>query len=107
MVCSKCEKKLKKVVVPDKWKDGANNSKRDPKKTNTLLKMKSGASSSSNKTKKSRLTPYKKPPQCKLCKSVVYQDGMSYCHTCAYKRGICAMCGKEILGTKFYKQSTK
>ncbi|KAK6917333.1 PDZ-binding protein, CRIPT [Dillenia turbinata] len=25
MVCEKCEKKLAKVIVPDKWKDGASN----------------------------------------------------------------------------------
>jgi len=25
MVCSKCEKKLSKVIVQDKWKDGARN----------------------------------------------------------------------------------
>lgn len=22
MVCSKCEKKIKELVIPDKWKDG-------------------------------------------------------------------------------------
>uniref|UniRef100_A0A2N9ITH2 Cysteine-rich PDZ-binding protein n=1 Tax=Fagus sylvatica TaxID=28930 RepID=A0A2N9ITH2_FAGSY len=25
MVCDKCEKKLAKVIVPDKWKEGASN----------------------------------------------------------------------------------
>ncbi|KAF9918974.1 hypothetical protein BX616_003494 [Lobosporangium transversale] len=25
MVCTKCEKKLSKVICPDKWKDGARN----------------------------------------------------------------------------------
>ncbi|XP_057963363.1 uncharacterized protein LOC131154550 isoform X2 [Malania oleifera] len=25
MVCEKCEKKLTKVIVPDKWKEGASN----------------------------------------------------------------------------------
>lgn len=25
MVCSHCEKKLGKLIVPDKWKDGARN----------------------------------------------------------------------------------
>lgn len=25
MVCSRCEKKMGKLVVPDKWKDGARN----------------------------------------------------------------------------------
>lgn len=26
---------------------------------------------------------------------------------CAYKRGICAMCGKQVLDTTSYKQSSK
>ncbi|KAJ0016780.1 hypothetical protein Pint_10896 [Pistacia integerrima] len=25
MVCEKCERKLAKVIVPDKWKEGASN----------------------------------------------------------------------------------
>ena len=29
-----------------------------------------------------------------------------YCQGCAYAKGICAMCGKKILDTKNYKQST-
>ncbi|CAN0852230.1 Cysteine-rich PDZ-binding protein [Linum grandiflorum] len=28
-----------------------------------------------------------------------------YCHTCAYTKGVCAMCGKQVLDTKTYKQS--
>ncbi len=29
-----------------------------------------------------------------------------YCQGCAYSKGICAMCGKQILDVKNYKQST-
>ncbi len=28
MVCSRCEKKMGKLIVPDKWKDGARNANR-------------------------------------------------------------------------------
>ena len=42
--------------------------------------------------------------KCKLCKQTVHQAG-HYCQACAYKKGICAMCGKKVLDTKFYKQS--
>lgn len=35
------------------------------------------------------------------------QDG-KYCHACAYAKGLCAMCGKQILdNVKTYKQSAK
>lgn len=30
-----------------------------------------------------------------------------YCHACAYSKGLCAMCGVQILDTKSYKQSNK
>lgn len=68
--------------------------------------------------------------KCKLCKTKVHQDKAHYCqgkpkknctyHTektdyshwtwcidCAYKKGICAMCGKQVLDTSAYKQSSK
>ncbi len=32
--------------------------------------------------------------------------GSNYCQECAYKKGICAMCGKKMLKTKNYKQSS-
>jgi len=31
-------------------------------------------------------------------------DGM-YCHNCAYSKGLCAICGKQVLDVKSYKQS--
>ncbi|GAU14906.1 hypothetical protein TSUD_46990 [Trifolium subterraneum] len=48
-------------------------------------------------------TPYG-TTKCIICKQQVHQDG-KYCHTCAYSKGVCAMCGKQVLDTKFYKQS--
>ena len=84
----------------------------------------------------SRFTPYTKFTKCKICKQTVHQAGSHYCqgmyHThllpltqpgytssvcvpmalplcvagCAYKKGICAMCGKQILDVKDYKQSS-
>ena len=35
-----------------------------------------------------------------------FQVGSHYCQECAYKKGICAMCGVKILKTKNYKQSS-
>ncbi|XP_059292874.1 uncharacterized protein LOC132623455 [Lycium barbarum] len=94
MVCDKCEKKLSKVIVPDKWKAGASNTTEG-----------GGRKINENKllSKKKRWTPYGNT-KCTICKQQVHQDG-KYCHTCAYSKGVCAMCGKQVLDTKLYKQS--
>ncbi|CAD5169348.1 unnamed protein product [Musa acuminata subsp. malaccensis] len=108
MVCDKCEKKLAKVIVPDKWKEGASNTTES-----------GGRKINENKllSKKNRWTPYGNT-KCMICKQQVHQDA-KYCHTCAYSKGknsdainsfanhlgVCAMCGKQVLDTKLYKQS--
>lgn len=56
--------------------------------------------------KKARFTPYTKFEKCRICKQVVHQSGAHYCQGCAYKKGICAMCGKVIIDVKDYKQSS-
>jgi len=96
MPCADCQKKLGTVICPDPWKAGARN---------TLES--GGRKVNENKllTKAKRFTPYNKV--CRLCKMQVHEDGATYCQTCAYKRGICAMCGKQILDTSMYKQSAK
>lgn len=42
----------------------------------------------------------------RICKQKVHQSGSHYCQACAYKKGICAMCGKKMLDTKNYRQSS-
>ncbi|XP_039113962.1 cysteine-rich PDZ-binding protein-like [Dioscorea cayenensis subsp. rotundata] len=93
MVCDKCQKKLSKVIVPDKWKEGASNTTEG-----------GGRKINENKllSKKQRWTPYGNT-KCIICKQQVHQDA-KYCHTCAYSKGVCAMCGKQVIDTKFYKQ---
>ncbi|KAJ7967643.1 cysteine-rich PDZ-binding protein [Quillaja saponaria] len=95
MVCEKCEKKLTKVIVPDKWKAGASNTTEG-----------GGRKINENKllSKKNRWTPYGNT-KCMICKQQVHQEA-KYCHTCAYTKGVCAMCGKQVLDTKLYKQSS-
>ncbi|CAK9293769.1 unnamed protein product [Gordionus sp. m RMFG-2023] len=99
MVCDKCEKKLGKVITPDPWKSGSRN--------NT---EKSGRIINENKLltgKKSRFIPYQKTfDRCRICKTSVHQAHSHYCQECAYKKGICAICGTKILNTKNYMQST-
>ncbi|KAI7902534.1 cysteine-rich PDZ-binding protein [Cokeromyces recurvatus] len=98
MVCKKCEKKLTALAAPDKWKEGSKNavvgSSGRKLNQNKLL----------SKSAKSRYTPLGN--NCKLCKARVHQEKAHYCQDCAYKKGICAMCGKQILNTSSYKQST-
>lgn len=42
----------------------------------------------------------------RICRTKVHQVGSHYCQACAYKKGICAMCGKKILDTSNYRQSS-
>eukprot|EP00884_Botryococcus_braunii_P022043 jgi/Botrbrau1/8522/Bobra.0029s0026.1 len=94
MVCTTCENKLSKVACPDKWKDGSRN-------TNETRKI------GQNKLlSKSRFNPYAKQAKCQTCKATLHQEAQ-YCQSCAYVKGICAMCGKQILDTSNYKQSMR
>lgn len=96
----KSEKKLVTVITPDTWKDGARNTTES-----------GGRKLNENKaltSKKARFDPYGKNKfsTCRICKSSVHQPGSHYCQGCAYKKGICAMCGKKVLDTKNYKQTS-
>lgn len=94
----KGEKKLGKVITPDPWKTGARNTTEG-----------GGRKVGENKAltaKKNRFAPYEGFEKCKICKSVVHQKGSHYCQGCAYKKGICAMCGKKIIETKNYRQTS-
>jgi hypothetical protein len=95
MVCENCQKKLATVIVPDVWKSGARNTIESGGRKvneNTII----------SKKERNRFEPYDK--KCRLCKSKLSQPG-NYCNDCAYKKGICSMCGRKILDTKYYKQS--
>ncbi|OQR92062.1 hypothetical protein ACHHYP_04080 [Achlya hypogyna] len=95
MVCGKCEEKLSKLIVPDKWKDGARN---------TTGGKDGGRKIAQNSAlgKKHRFTPMSRA--CRICKSKVSQNA-HYCQDCSYKKGICAMCGRKIADTKMLNMS--
>ena len=58
-------------------------------------------------SKKARFNPYQDNfEKCRICRTKVHQIKAHYCQECAYKKGICAMCGIKILKTKNYKQSS-
>ncbi|XP_071746615.1 cysteine-rich PDZ-binding protein [Lepeophtheirus salmonis] len=101
MVCEKCEKKGKigKVIVPDPWKAGSrNNTEGGGRKVNENKLL------SSSKNRFSPTTSIFK--KCRICKSKIHVKGAHYCQECAYKKGICSMCGTKILKTKNYKQTS-
>ncbi|CAK9818564.1 Cysteine-rich PDZ-binding protein [Anthophora plagiata] len=55
---------------------------------------------------KARFNPYTATFEtCRICRQKVHQVGSHYCQSCAYKKAICAMCGKKLMSTKNYKQS--
>ncbi|KAI3623195.1 hypothetical protein CBS14141_003978 [Malassezia furfur] len=102
MVCAKCEKTLSKTA-------------RNRNTAGFLVSSGSGARPGAlrggpappggarkvgeNKllSKSNRFSPL--DAKCKLCKQRVTQE------PCAYKKGLCAICGKQILDTSRYKQS--
>ena len=119
MVCDKCEKKLGKVITPDPWKTGARNTTEGGGRKLNENKALTSA--------KNRFNPYTpKFEGCRICKQKVHQNGSYYCELkrkrflniktefyrilkfeffkftgqpCAYKKGICSMCGKKIIDT--------
>merc|ERR1711991_903832 len=100
MVCDSCAKKQKAkgqqqgTIVSDRWKEGANNT---------------GLSKVTDKrvSQKEIHNPYlkKKERICKICKVKVILEG-HYCATCAYKKGICTLCGKKVVNTSTEYRST-
>ncbi|PPQ67882.1 hypothetical protein CVT25_010321 [Psilocybe cyanescens] len=117
MVCKKCETKLSKVAAPDPFTASSSSIKDGTRKVgeNKLL---SRPGSSKNRFQASK---------CKDCKQPVTQNKAKYCHGmpisemllgngikpsflslgCAYKKGLCSICGKQILDTTGYVMSSK
>ncbi|KAJ1507696.1 hypothetical protein HMI54_003906 [Coelomomyces lativittatus] len=100
MVCKKCEQKLTKLATPEVRKANAGN-------TALVANESIGSSSRLAKSKFSvkKVNPYSR--MCLQCKQPVHLKEGKYCQQCAYKKGICAMCGIQILDTQRYKQSSK
>eukprot|EP00825_Cyclidium_porcatum_P041995 TRINITY_DN5634_c0_g2_i4.p3 TRINITY_DN5634_c0_g2~~TRINITY_DN5634_c0_g2_i4.p3 ORF type:complete len:129 (-),score=35.68 TRINITY_DN5634_c0_g2_i4:222-608(-) len=97
MVCDKCEKKLGKLANPDAWKDGARNT--------------TGGKDGGRKVGANMILERKKNisfdpigmTKCLNCKQQIQKD-YKYCQKCAYKKGLCQMCGVQVLDIKPYRQ---
>jgi hypothetical protein len=95
MPCQDCEKKQSKgLITPDRWKVGAKNT----------ITGSQGRKLNENKllTKHNPVTDNK----CITCKKQLNTRG-KYCQQCSYKKGLCSLCGKKILDTQMYRQTTK
>eukprot|EP00040_Diaphanoeca_grandis_P005283 m.32186 g.32186 ORF g.32186 m.32186 type:complete len:107 (-) comp16597_c0_seq1:79-399(-) len=102
MVCGKCTKKLAKLGAPDVFGKNPND-----KSSNTIA----GGGRKLNENKllgsgKNKFKPFQKFRKCKICKCTINQANAHYCQGCAYKIGICAMCGKQIISDK-QKETSK
>ncbi|WVO12533.1 hypothetical protein L204_100133 [Cryptococcus depauperatus] len=97
MVCKKCEKKTSTLATTDPFQPASSTRKIGE---NKLLSA------------RARVTPYVKPGQgmkkgsinpygnkCLDCKQSVQQNNATRCQKCAYKKGLCAICGNLILDT--------
>lgn len=95
MVCKDCETKLGRVAAPDTWKAGARNTMESGGRRlgeNKLLSVKkAGLQKTSRK--------------CKECGQPCHQEQATLCHVCAYSKGVCAICGIQILDTSSYKMT--
>jgi len=89
MVCDDCSRNLSGLAAPDSWKAGSTD--RSKSGENKLLR------------KGVRSNPYGN--YCKVCKLRVQITHATYCTQCAYGKGICAVCGKQVLDTTMYKMS--
>jgi cysteine-rich PDZ-binding protein len=102
MVCESCQKKVTKLVVPDKWKEGARNCVGSSSSSGGVVKA-----GKTNKALAGQKFSLQKPEQrtCRICKSKLQLAGMHYCNDCAHKKGICTMCGKKCVDTSKHNMS--
>ncbi|GAA5827384.1 hypothetical protein JCM3770_000546 [Rhodotorula araucariae] len=125
MVCAKCEKKLAKagastMAATDVWRAPGSSGRKVGE--NKLLSSKARyspyAPATDSKAKgKGKATATAAADvaggaggavaRCEVCRSVTARPGAKYCQGCAYKKGLCAMCGKQILDVSGYKMSSK
>ena len=109
MVCSDCENKQTKMSNMDMWKDGSHNAQvghgKDAGRRLGANKLLSGNRYGNMVGATSRFQPYTGGAQtkrCRLCKSMLHGDAELYCQHCAYKHGLCSMCGKNIADTSMH-----
>ena len=91
MVCDDCTKKLSVISAPDPFKKMDGPGATRAINENKLLR------------KGIRSNPYGNA--CKICKLKCQQNNAIYCTICAYAKGLCSICGKQVQDTRMYKMS--
>ena len=91
MVCDDCTKQLSVISAPDPFKKTDGPGAHRAINENKLLR------------KGIRSNPYGNA--CKICKLKCQQNNAIYCTICAYAKGLCSICGKQIQDTRMYKMS--
>ncbi|CAK9786027.1 hypothetical protein CC85DRAFT_285719 [Cutaneotrichosporon oleaginosum] len=104
MVCKKCEKKTSAVATSDPFKAGSGAVRKlgENKLLSARAKAAPYAKPGANKSKVNTFGN-----KCIDCKGSVAQNMATRCQKCAYKKGLCAICGNIVLDTSRYKQSVK
>jgi hypothetical protein len=97
MVCDSCQSKVSKIIVPDKWKDGARN-------TVAFGAVKGTKTNKALAAKKQSAQWIPSENTCRLCKSKTLVN-MHFCNDCAHKKGICSMCGKKVVDVSSHRMS--
>tara|TARA_B110001452_G_scaffold262977_1_gene263760 strand:- start:282 stop:1205 length:924 start_codon:yes stop_codon:yes gene_type:complete len=91
MVCDDCTKQLSVSINPDTFKKTDGPGAHRAINENKLLR------------KGIRSNPYGNA--CKICKLKCQQNNAIYCTICAYAKGLCSICGKQVQDTRMYKMS--
>eukprot|EP01029_Cantina_marsupialis_P029040 TRINITY_DN778499_c0_g1_i1.p1 TRINITY_DN778499_c0_g1~~TRINITY_DN778499_c0_g1_i1.p1 ORF type:complete len:109 (-),score=21.65 TRINITY_DN778499_c0_g1_i1:175-501(-) len=106
MVCSKCEKKLARLVTPDVAKAGKSSGKGVPGRRSfgneILSKRRDLRRAMKGPIKEDSKKMYRK---CRICKGGCSLIGANYCQSCSYEKGICAMCGRKTADTRGYNMT--
>ena len=84
MVCEDCKSKLSVISAPDPWAAGSRGATAT-RRVNENKLLRKGV----------RSNPYGNG--CKICKLKCQQNNAMYCTICAYAKGICSICGKQVL----------
>jgi hypothetical protein len=116
MVCAKCHAKLQRLVVPDRVERVAKSPAAQAVAAAPAgaAAAAAGAAGATRPGPKVGVSPLLKRPlgagaathKCKQCAAPLKLAGYLYCHGCAYKAGVCAMCGVKVMDTKFYRQTS-
>lgn len=93
MVCDDCSRKLSTLAAPDPYKGASTGAGGPSRSVGENKALRKGV----------RSNPYSNC--CKVCKMKVQIISATYCTQCAYGKGICAICGKQVLDTSMYKMS--